>query len=134
MGGFWLSAMFALANRLTCACGAGLCVVLSLFTWTVETRPAAWQAWQWVQDWLDFDGSGAVLACISQSAGMADAAGAAKEVDALFLVLNMVVAGVFIALDALKCVAAISVAIASPIQPRRGSRAIMRMKIKRRMG
>lgn len=102
MGGFWLSAMFALANRLTCACGAGLCIVPILFIWTVETKPAAWQAWQWVQDGLDFDGAGAVLACTSQSAGMADAVGVEKEVDALFLVINMAVAGVFIDVCAIK--------------------------------
>lgn len=100
MGGFWLSASLALAYKLTWAAGAGLCVVSALMIWTVLIRPAAWHDWQLAQVSPDVDASAEsslALACISQSAGMADAVMLEKDEDATIFVSNMVLAGVFIA-------------------------------------
>ena len=84
--------------------------------------PAAWHAWQWVQEGLAVVFtvlSDVLLLCITQS-------------DMLFVEVKSTLASVFVALVAIIFIAAISVAMASPIQPRKGSKAIMRMNIKRR--
>ena len=149
IGGFCPSAVMALVNSAAVARGVGGAAKAPRTSGRYDDRATVWQAWQdWhgsqCSSWVSCtsaDGMARFEVCPLQSGCMcltevaAVCAAFACPKWALGPVLWALSATVFVVPTVAAALwMAMSVAMASPIQPRRGSRKIMKARTKRRIG